>query len=89
MHDIDLATEEIFKALEELALMKNEGFVKNIDVSASYIDFLYKVCLRWHTQFSGEIGSLVAVFFANVCIQNVLYLNIVMTFSTCVDSKGY
>ena len=46
MHDIDLATEEIFKALEELALMKNEGFVKNIDVSASYIDFLYKVCLR-------------------------------------------
>ena len=76
MHDVEFVTEEeTFEALKELALMKKEGFVRNIGVSAYPVDYLYKVCLKCHTEYSSEIGSLdAALSYANACIQNITLL---------------
>lgn len=71
MHDIEFVNEqEIFEALRELKLLKEEGLVLNIGVSGYPVDFLYKIALECK---QGDIGSLDMIMsYSNGCIQNEL-----------------
>ncbi|CUM67095.1 uncharacterized protein PRCAT00004784001 [Priceomyces carsonii] len=71
-HDIEFVKdEEIFEALRELKLLKDENVVKNIGISGYPVNFLYKIALG--ASKDNTIGPLDAVLsYANGCLQNTI-----------------
>lgn len=82
MHDVEFVTEdEIYDALKELRLMKEEGLVKNIGISGYPVKLLYRVALQCNTKYSGTIGPLDAVLsYSNGCIQNTILYDLYQDF---------
>lgn len=74
MHDIEFVKEnEIFDALRELKLLKDEGIIKNFGISGYPVKFLYKVALSCKEKFPDDIGALDAILsYSNGCIQNTI-----------------
>lgn len=74
MHDIEFVKEDqVYEALRELKLLKQEGLVKNIGVSGYPVKYLYKVALGAK---NNDIGALDAIMsYSNGCIQNVTFFD--------------
>ncbi|KAK6463851.1 D-threo-aldose 1-dehydrogenase [Scheffersomyces coipomensis] len=70
MHDIEFVEEsQIYEALKELKLLKDEGLILNFGVSGYPVKFLYKVALQ--AKNDKEIGPLDAILsYSNGCLQN-------------------
>lgn len=71
-HDIEFVKEEeIFDALRELKLLKDEGLIRNIGVSGYPVKFLYHIALQCKNQHAKDIGPLDAVLsYSHGCLQN-------------------
>lgn len=82
MHDIEFVNEdEIYDALKELRIMKDEGLVKNIAVSGYPVKFLYYIALQCNTKYAATIGPLDAVMsYSNGCIQNTILCDLYQDF---------
>mmetsp|Transcript_8134 Transcript_8134/g.9992 ORF Transcript_8134/g.9992 Transcript_8134/m.9992 type:complete len:364 (+) Transcript_8134:45-1136(+) len=82
MHDIEFVNEEeIYSALKELRMMKDEGLVKNIGISGYPVKLLYKIALQCYTNYSDTIGPLDAVLsYSNGCIQNTILCDLYQDF---------
>lgn len=90
MHDIEFVSDtDIFGALKELKLMKNEGLVRNIGVSGYPLDLLYKVAFLAKTEYTEDIGPLdVVLSYSNGCLQNTrLFEMYERFFSQCSIKK--
>ncbi|KAG7193515.1 uncharacterized protein KQ657_000582 [Scheffersomyces spartinae] len=70
MHDIEFVEEpQIFEALKELKLLKNEGKIRNFGISGYPVDLLLKVSTQCVTE--PEIGQLDAILsYSHGCLQN-------------------
>lgn len=86
MHDIEFVTEdEVYDALRELVLLKQEGVVKNIGVSGYPVEFLLKVARGCQ---ANDIGPLDAVMsYSNGCLQNTRYFDLYEAFCACGVKK--
>ncbi|CUM46359.1 uncharacterized protein AC631_03988 [Debaryomyces fabryi] len=82
MHDIEFVNEEeIYGALKELRLMKDEGLVKNIGISGYPVKLLYKVALQCYTNYANTIGPIDAVLsYSNGCLQNTILCDLYQDF---------
>ncbi|KAG7665570.1 uncharacterized protein J8A68_000972 [[Candida] subhashii] len=71
MHDIEFVEEdEIYEALKELKLLKNEGKIRNFGITGYPVNFLYKIALG--AKQNPEIGPLDAILsYSNGCLQNI------------------
>lgn len=74
MHDIEFVKEEeIYEALRELKLLKEEGLVKNIGITGYPVAFLYKIALGAKNNDIGALDALMS--YSNGCIQNTIYFD--------------
>lgn len=87
MHDIEFVPEEqIYDALRELVLLKQEGVVRNIGVSGYPVEFLLQVARACTTH--KDIGALDAVMsYSHGCIQNTRLFDLYDAFFECGIKK--
>lgn len=85
MHDVEFVEEaQIYEALRELKLLKDEGKVRNFGISGYPVDFLLKVSTKCVSE--PEIGALDAILsYSHGCLQNTRLFDIAQDFFT--DSK--
>lgn len=82
MHDIEFVEEsQIYEALRELRLLKDEGLIRNFGVSGYPLEVLYKVA---STCKDNDIGPLDAILsYSNGCIQNTKLFEMYDDFVAC------
>jgi len=71
MHDIEFVEpQQIFEALRELKLLKQENVIRNFGISGYPVKLLYEIAFQCAT---GDIGPLDAILsYSNGCIQNTI-----------------
>ncbi|CAH6723141.1 D-arabinose 1-dehydrogenase [[Candida] jaroonii] len=86
LHDIEFVQEnDIYEALRELKLLKDQGIIKNFGVSGYPVDFLYKIALGAK---NSDIGPLDAILsYSNGCIQNTILFDYYEKFLDCGIKK--
>lgn len=72
MHDIEFVQDaDVFEALKELRLLKDEGIIKNFGFSAYPVELLYDIGVRCVREYASDIGPVDAILsYSHGCLQN-------------------